>query len=131
MKRSTLLTSFLSILSSGLLCLPTTAYAQHGGGHAGGGGGGHAATGGGFHGGGGSYGGFHGGGGYSGGYHGGGAGSYADRGPGGGMRGESMAARSSGASRPWSWKGTVPATPRLAGTSLLPAMLPGRDEPQA
>ena len=81
MWKSTLLKVFLAGISSvSLICLPTTALAQHGGGHGGGGGGG------GFHGGGGGGGGFgggfHGGGFGGGGFHGGG-GFYA----GGGYRG--------------------------------------------
>ena len=118
MKRSTHLTSFLSIVSAGLLLLSTSAYAQHGGGHSGGGGGGHAGGGGGFHGGGGPVGGYHGGGfgggyhggGFGGGYHGGfhggaGPGAYSGRGSMGGMRGAHPGQGSAQAGHPWSWEG--------------------------
>jgi len=102
MRKSTFLNALLAgIASVALVCAPTTAFAQHGGGGHGGGGGG----GGGFHGGGG---GFHGGGGsYGGGYHGGGYyGGYGGRGGSyGGMRGASPSGRNSDEARPWSWEG--------------------------
>ena len=105
MRKSTFLNGLLSgIASVALVCAPTTALAQHGGGGHGGSGGG-----GGFHGGGG--GGFHGGG-SGGGYRGGGyggyggrGGSYEGRGSYGGMRGASPSGRSSAAARPWSFEG--------------------------